>query len=546
MNAKIRKVLRWTGGILGFLILIVAATGIYIWSQMPKPMGKPPVLQAALFQKPDVDFPVEGKFIFKSATELALMIRDKKATSVEITQELINFIKNNNYKTNSFVWLFEKEALDAAKAADAKVERGEPLGSLHGVPVCIKEEFWVKGKPCTWNSETFQGFIAPRNAAVVDAWLNEGAIILGTTNVPKLLIDLQTRGDIYPEASNPYDTSRTPGGSTGGGAAAVASGFCPLSLGGDFGGSIRVPSGFCGIYGLKTTEGSMGKKYGSSPDTTGNNKYFAMAVAGPMARTIDDIELGWKAMIKPWYDNHHWLPAEENKKLSQFKIAYFDEWHFGNDKIPISTTVKQRLQLLVNALKNSGTTMENVQPENFAEMRQMHMLLMAYVVFASEPWIIRQLIKYDFKSSTPLKIDMSEGIARIGDVNEAEYVNILKRRDTLRAAMERFFKTYDFLILPITPGPAIIKNPDHAPMAVDGVKMEYWDHFHYTMCFNATGHPALTIPLGLNEEGLPVAVQVVGPMFSEKRLIQFARLIQPLHEGFVALKSTEQRRNIKG
>jgi amidase len=304
--------------------------------------------------------------------------------------------------------------------------------------------------------------------------------------------------------------------------------------------------GFCGIYGLKTTEGSMGKKYGSSPDTTGNNKYFAMAVAGPMARTIDDIELGWKAMIKPWYDNHHWLPAEENKKLSQFKIAYFDEWHFGNDKIPISTTVKQRLQLLVNALKNSGTTMENVQPENFAEMRQMHMLLMAYVVFASEPWIIRQLIKYDFKSSTPLKIDMSEGIARIGDVNEAEYVNILKRRDTLRAAMERFFKTYDFLILPITPGPAIIKNPDHAPMAVDGVKMEYWDHFHYTMCFNATGHPALTIPLGLNEEGLPVAVQVVGPMFSEKRLIQFARLIQPLHEGFVALKSTEQRRNIKG
>lgn len=536
MNKKIRKILKWTGGISGSLVLIVALIGIYIWSQMPKPMGKPPVLQSELFSKPKVDLPVEGKFIFKSATELAMLIKNKKATSVEITQEFINYIKNNNYKINAFVWLFEKEALAAAKAADMKVERGEPLGSLHGVPVCIKEQFWVKGKPCTWNSENFQGFIAPRNAPVVDAWLDEGAIVLGTTNVPRMLIDLQTNGDIYPEASNPYDTTRTPGGSTGGGAAAVASGFCPLNLGGDMGGSIRVPAGFCGIYGLKTTEESMGKKYGSSPDTTGNGKYFSMAVAGPMARTIEDIELGWNALIKPWHDNNKWLTVEENKDLSQYKLAYFDEWHFGNDKIPISNAVKQKLQMFVDSLKSNGATMENVQPGNFAEMRQMHMLLMAYMVFAKQPWIIRQLIKQEFESGTPLKIDLSEGIARIGDLDETEYNRILLRRDTLRAAMERFFQTYDFLILPITPGPAIIKNPNHEPMAVDGVKMEYWDHFHYAMCFNATGHPALTIPLGLDNNGLPIAVQVVGPMFSEKRLIHFAKLIQTLHQGYIRPK----------
>lgn len=101
----------------------------------------------------------------------------------------------------------------------------------------------MKGKPNTWNSEQFQGFIAPRNPKVVDAWVNEGAIILGTTNVPRLLIDMQTNGDLYPEANNPYDKNRVPGGSTGGGAAAIASGFCPLSLGGDMGGSIRIPAG---------------------------------------------------------------------------------------------------------------------------------------------------------------------------------------------------------------------------------------------------------------------------------------------------------------
>ena len=536
MKIMTRKILKWIGWTLGSLILIVVGAAIYIRSQMPRPMGKLPALQTELFQKPTVEFPVEGKFIFKSATELASLIKNKKATSVEITREFINYIKNNNYKTNAFVWLFEKEALDAAKEADLKVERGESLGSLHGVPVCIKEQYWVKGKPCTWNSENFQAFIAPRNAPVVDAWLNEGAIILGATNVPRMLIDIQTNGDIYPGASNPYDTTRTPGGSTGGGAAAVSSGFCPLSLGGDMGGSIRIPSGFCGIYGLKTTEGSMGKEYGSSPDTTGTNMYFSMAVAGPMARTIEDIELGWNALIKPWYDNNKWLPVDESKNLSQYKFAYFDEWHFGNDKIPISNTVKQKLQMLVDSLKASGVTIENVQPETFVEMRQMHMLLMAYMVFAKQPWIIRQLIKHEFKSGTPLKIDLSEGIDRIGDVDEDEYANILIRRDTLRSAMERFFKTYDFLILPITPGPAIVKNPEHEPMTVDGVKMEYWDHFHYAMCFNATGHPALTIPLGLNKEGLPIAVQVVGPMFSEKRLIHFAKLIQTLHVGYLPPK----------
>lgn len=536
MNSKTKKIFKWIGGVFGFLILFIIVTGIYIWTQMPKPKGEPPVLQEELFHKPKVEFPVAGNFIFKSATELALLIKTKKATSVEIVQEHINYIKNLNHKTNAFVWLFEKEALDAAKAADLKVIQGEPLGLLHGVPVCIKEEFWVKGKPSTFNSKNFQAFVAPDNAPVVQAWLDEGAIILGTTNVPRMLIDLQTNGDIYPTGSNPYDTTRVPGGSTGGGAAAISSGFCPLGLGGDMGGSIRIPAGFCGIYGLKTTEGSMGTRFGSFPDTFEVNQYFCMAVAGPMARTIEDIELGWTALIKPWYNKNNWLSVDTSKKLAQYKVAHLDEWHFGNDKILISSDVKQKLQILVDSLKENGVKTENIQPDNFVEMRQMHMLLMAYMAFANQPWIIRQLIKREFENGTPLKIDMREGLARIGDANEKEYANILIRRENLRNALEQFFKTYDFLILPITPNPAFKKNPEQLPMLVDGVNMEYWDHFHYTMCFNATGHPALTIPLGLNQDGLPIAVQIVGPMFSEKQLIHFAKLIEPLHEGFIPPK----------
>lgn len=169
--------------------------------------------------------------------------------------------------------------MEAAQKADQQIEKGQAIGTLHGVLVSIKEGFWVKGHPRTWNSAKFQTFIAPRNAAVVDAWLAEVAIVLVTTNVPRMLIDMQTAGEIYPEANNPNDINRTPEGSTRGGATAVASALCLLSLGGDVRISIRVPSAYCGIYGLKTTEESMGRHFGSSPDTTGNHHFYRMAVA---------------------------------------------------------------------------------------------------------------------------------------------------------------------------------------------------------------------------------------------------------------------------
>ncbi len=533
MKPKTKKILKWIGGIIGVILLIVLGLGYYIWSYIPRPQGEPPVLQTELFTKPAKEYTVEGKFIFKSASELAELIRTKQATSVEITKEFINYIKNNNYKTNAFVWLFEKEALEAAQKADDKVNKNEPLGLLHGVPVCIKEQMWVKGKYSTLNAGQFQNFIAPQNASIVDAWLKEGAIILGTTNVPAMLIDLQTDGEIYPRGNNPYDTSRTCGGSTGGGAAAVASGFCPLALGGDMGGSIRVPAAFCGLYGLKTTENSS-EIYGTFPDTSGDRKYVTMTVSGPIASTIEDIDLSWRAMIKPWYNEHTWLPVDTSKQLKDYSIAWFDEWHYGQNKIAATTSLKEKMNQFIASLEKSGVKTTYEEAANFAEMRQLHWLQAVYMIFNKQPWLIRQLIKQDFKNSeVKTSIDLSEALDRIGDLSESEYEKIRYRRDTLSQALEKFFMKYDFLILPVTPGPAIKHNPNHDPIVEENVKMPYWDYFHYPMCFNVTGHPALTIPLGLNEEGLPVAIQLVGPLFSEQRLIQFAKLIKDTHEGYV-------------
>src|SRR6266540_7430834 len=195
-----------------------------------------------------------SKFIYKSATELAHLIREGRATSSDIVKEHLEQIKKHNEKINALISLFEEEALEQAAQYDRETKEGKFRGPLHGVPVTIKEIFWIKGKHSNMNFKMLKDFVAPEDAVVIDRIRKNGAVILGQTNVPRNLSGYQVRGDIYPEGKNPYNTEYTPGGSTGGGAAALAAGFSPLELGADLGGSIRVPAGFCGLYGLKPTE----------------------------------------------------------------------------------------------------------------------------------------------------------------------------------------------------------------------------------------------------------------------------------------------------
>ncbi len=527
-----KRIVKWTGIVAAILVLAAGGIAAYLYLQMPKPIGERPVLQAELFAKPQRELPVDSRFIYASAAELSGMIRARRATSTEIVQAHINYVKNNNFKTSAFVWLFEEDALRAARVADEKVSRGEPTGALHGVPVSVKEEFWIKGKPTTVNDEMFRGFKAPRNVAVVDALLEQGAIILGTTNVPKLLFDFQTSGEIYPTANNPYDAGRTPGGSTGGGAASVATGMCPIALGGDMGGSIRVPAAFCGIYGLKTTEGSMGEDYGPFGGRPGNPKYHRMAVAGPMARSVDDLDLAWNALMAKWPE-HKQRMLEPKTNLADYTVAYFDEWKFGADKMFVGEDIKASLASLAGALRSKRVTVTSAQPPGFTQMLMMHRLLSVYLAFEKLPWLIRQFLVREYKSADKHRFDFSEALARMSDMDPRRYDDILERRKALTNDLESFFAKHDLLIMPVTSGPAIKHNPEHHPIALDGAQIHYWDYFYYPMCFNATGHPALTIPMGVNREGLPLALQVVGPLHSERRLISFARLIEPLHAGFV-------------
>lgn len=532
MGITIKKVGKWIAILLGSIGLVILLFFVYVFTQLPKPIGEPPSLQSEIFEAPSNLYPVDLHYIFKSAIELSELIKYGEATSEEIVTAHINYIKNNNHKINALVWLFEEEAITAARKADEAVRSGAPLGLLHGIPLTVKEQYWIKDKPSTVNAKQYGGFVAPRNAALVDALLLEGAIIIGTTNIPMNLEDYHIEGEIYPPGSNPYDFSRTPGGSTGGGAAALAAGFTPLELGSDMGGSIRVPAAFCGLYGLKPTEGALNDMDGAWPGEK-QLSYISQAVGGPMARDPYDLELMWQVLMKTSNLPERFIKPDSTKRFNEYNIAWMDEWEFKDDKMLVGNAVKEKMTQLVETLSSLGATTTKTAPDILVETKQMALLLTAYIFASDQPWIIRQFIKYEWNFFGYGRYDTSEFLKVVSNPEPEEYPLILERRKKLTERVETFFEGHDFLILPVAVGPAFIKQKKFDPIDLDGQKFNYFDYTPYVECSNATGHPSISIPLGLDNNGLPIGIMVMGPLYSESKLLQFAKEISLHTDGFI-------------
>ncbi len=536
MRPKLKKVLKYTGVSVGILLLLSAGLGIYINSIIPKPIGKPIILQD-LFTKPATSKAFEGKYIYLPATDLARRIRNREISAEAVVKECIANIKANNWKYNALIWLREEDALREARLADEAVAKGDTTGKpLLGVPITIKEMFWVAGSPSTMNAAMY-GFIAPRNAVVVNHLQDAGAVILGTTNVPYMLSDYQTQGEVYPAGNNPYDTSRTPGGSTGGGAAALAAGFSALELGSDLGGSIRIPAAFCGLYGLKPTYGVVNITEGVGPDTVTKFTRMALASAGPLARSAEDLELVWEVLkhTKPdvrFQQPVNWKPTPA-KTLKEYRIAWMDEWKHGNNVVHVGADVKTKLGALVDSLQGRVGVLKREAPDNYDAMARSFFGSFGAMMSEGQPWLLRKFIGMDFK-----KWDNGDGnidalFESLSENGDEHWQQLQTDRKKLIATWEAFFTQYDVFICPITYGPAIKKCPQGSALQGDHALMPYADYFPYANIFNATGHPCIVVPMGLNKDGLPVGIQVVGPYYSESMLIQFARLLAPYTPGFV-------------
>lgn len=542
MTGRRRKVLKWIGIVAGALVIIAVALGIWVSSVIPPAQGTPITLNAELFKAPAAPLPLDDRILYKSASEIAGMIRNKEAKSEEVVRALIDRIKNENHNYNALIWLREEEAIADAKRCDERIAAGDSLlPPLFGVPITIKEHYWVKGSPSTMNAKMF-GFIAPEDGPAVKALKDAGAIILGTTNVPFMLSDYQTQGEVYPTASNPYDTTRTPGGSTGGGAAALAAGFTCAELGSDLGGSIRVPSAFCGLWGLKSTCGAINMTQGASPDTVTKFTRFALASSGPLARVPEDLALMWHALrntpLDPKFQKPIDRPAATTRTIDQYRFAWMDEWPHGSEHVAVSVDVKKKLALLVDSLQKRGVQVTKDAPDIYEDLQRMFLTSFGGMMGEGQPWLLRKLMLMQMGGMAPTEELRGTFAEVLDDPSDVRWAETEKERAELQGEWDSFFKKHDFIILPLSYGAAFKKCPQGSDLAGDnGAVVHYMDYVPYAYVINATGNPTLSVPMGLNDEGLPIGLQIVGPQNSEEELLHLAMLLKPLVPGFVRPKS---------
>ena len=294
---------------------------------------------------------------------MAQAIREHKITSLELTKHVLERIELHNPRLNAIVTLMREEALERSRAADKALRGGDLWGPLHGVPITIKDCFEISGVRTTSGSPSLKDHVPENDAVAVARLRAAGGIILGHTNVPIMAGDWQSYNKIFGTTNNPWNLERTPGGSTGGGAAAVAAGLSFLSLGSDIGGSIRIPSHFCGVYGHKPTLNVIPLR-GHIPPPPGGppGPPLYLPVAGPLARNAEDLKIALEVLGGPDAEDakaYRWnLPPARHRSLSDYRLGYV----LNHPACPVSTDVKTVIQCAVDALQGKCNALENGWP----------------------------------------------------------------------------------------------------------------------------------------------------------------------------------------
>lgn len=470
-----------------------------------------------------------NEMVFLSASELAEKIKSHQVTSFEVVNAYLDHINKYNHPLNAIVTLDEEAAIRRAQEADAAIARGESWGPLHGVPITIKDNVATLGLKTTNSYPLTASYVPDFDATVVERLRKAGAIILGKTNLPSLAMDFQTNSPLFGITNNPWDISRTPGGSTGGGAAAVAAGLTSLEIGNDLGGSIRIPSHFCGIYGLKPTE-NLVPITGMSPGLP-RREYRSIrhqVSLGPLARSIDDLKLCLTIIAGPDGKDVDvpYIPLTESKKknLSELRIAWTDD--FGG--VPVSKDTQVALKQFADKLSQAGCKVEKINPADFDFMlawqtwgqildMEIGILTPSYARF------LQYILGWSYRKDNPI-------LQMVYPLSYEEYLTALTKREKCISTMEHFLSGYDVFLCPVHTTTSYKHiSPDryfgliplyNNAFIVDDKPLKYeFANGAYTTIFNLTGNPVVVMPVGYTKEGLPIGVQVVGQRWHDMELL---------------------------
>jgi len=481
----------------------------------------------------------KSQWSFSTAVELSAALKAKQVSSVELTQDAIGRIERHDGKINAICVRDFDRAMEAARAADAALSRGEHKPLL-GIPLTVKESYNIAGLPTTWGIPEQKNFIAKDDALAVTRVKDSGGVILGKTNVPLGLGDWQSYNDVYGTTNNPYHLARTPGGSSGGSAAALAAGYGPLSIGSDIGGSLRVPAFHCGVYAHKPTFALVANRGHLPPALPPLPPNRDLAVIGPMARSAADLSLLLDVMAGPdpiegGIAYRLALPAPRHAALKDYRILLID----SDPLLPTNKDVRGAIEKLADNLGKTGVIVTRQSPllPDFATTSRLYMRMLNSLLGANFPPDIYAGAQAGAAQLAPDDMSLRAERLRGITLSHRDWVLADGARTRLRAQWRELFNSFDAVICPIMPTPAYVQ--DQSPeqedrrIKIDGEEFSYPDQLAWPGIATLPGLPATAIPLGLNAQGLPLGVQIVGPFLEDRTPLKLAELIEQEFGGFV-------------
>ena len=487
---------------------------------------------------------------FTPAVDMLRAVHEGQVSAVELLELHLRRIERYNPELNAIVTPNYEEARLTAREMDEEIAgteggsqrvpglrptRGSRSRPLRGLPVTIKDCIYVKGLTTTGGLTERVGVIDEEDAPLVARVRAAGAVIMGKTNVPPYASDWQSNNAVFGRSNNPWDLKRTPGGSTGGGAAAVAAGLTPLEFGGDFAGSVRVPAAFCGIYGHKP---SLTALYGTGHFPAGllPNRATSLAVLGPLARSATDLEVALDVVAGPDVgEEMAWqlrFPPARHERLQEYRVAILP----AVDWLPVEASILQAQEALAAGLRGLGAQVSEVQPEALGDLRDYYKLYMSFMGAIEATGLDREQRERRARATRQSGDEFLAAYARGIDGSAPDFVAWHGQREEYRASFRAFFRDWDILLAPAT----IVNAFEHDDnrfssrrLQIDGASVPYGRLSAYPGLANLSGYPGTAFPAGVSESGLPVGLQAIGPYLEDRTPIRFAALVAQEFGGFI-------------
>lgn len=461
---------------------------------------------------------------------MAQLIRNRKLSPVGLMQAHLDRIERLNPTINAYVEVDGQGALAAAHRAEKAVVENELLGPMHGVPVSIKSAIEIAGMRCEAGTKLRAGHVATSDAPLVARLRKAGAIVIGTTNTPELLMAWETDNLLYGRTNNPWDLSRTAGGSSGGEAAAIASGCSAGGVGSDGGGSIRVPAHFCGVCGLKPTPGRI-PATGHFPQSVG--PFALLGVVGPMARTVADLKLLFEVMQGPDLGDPSAAPVplqwHDHPQLKKTRIGFFED----DGRTPVTPETRNAVRQAAQILRAAGFEVEPFRPDGLEKAQQLWWkffgvaggMLLGPMTNGHEPELSPILKEFN-------------GWVSAGSPHTAQtLLQSWIERDLVRMQVFEQMKNFPVLLCPVAAIPAF--HHGERRWQIDGKQIEYLDAWSYCEWFNLLGMPAATVPVSRSVEGLPIGVQIAAQPWQEESVLSVAEILEEGSRKEMKLRPTE-------